>query len=138
MLKDDCIFCRIIKGEIPSYTVYEDDSYKVILDAGPVSKGHALILPKDHYCDFYDIPEDLAVGAYKLANKMMKKITAAMGCDGFNICQNNKEAADQSVPHFHMHLIPRYKDGQKFFSYTPLEFSKEEQTDTMNKIIGQL
>ena len=136
MLKDDCIFCKIIKGEIPSSTVYEDDKYKVILDIGPVAKGHCLILPKEHYADFYDIPEDLAVGAYKLAKKLMVKITDALGCDGFNICQNNKEAADQSVPHFHMHLVPRYKDGQKFFSYTPLELSKEELSEVLDKIKG--
>ena len=66
-LKDDCIFCRIIKGEIPSYTIYEDDDFKVILDAGPVSKGHALILPKDHYDDLYELPEDKAAAAFLLA-----------------------------------------------------------------------
>lgn len=125
MLADDCIFCKIIKGDIPSYTIYEDEEFKVILDIGPVSEGHALILPKDHYRDFYELPEEKAVSAIKLAKKLMIKMTDKLNCDGFNILQNNKEAADQSVPHYHMHLIPRYKDGQKLFAYTPLEIESE-------------
>lgn len=136
MLNDQCIFCKIIKGDIPSYTIYEDDEFKVILDVGPVSKGHALILPKNHYQDLYELPEDTAADAIKLAKRMMIQMTEKLGCDGFNICQNNKEAADQTVPHFHMHLVPRYNGGQKFFSYTPLEFSPEEMAgikDTITK-----
>ncbi len=136
MYNDNCIFCKIIKGDIPSYTIHEDDEFKVILDVGPVAKGHALILPKNHYENFYEIPEDVAVNAFKLAKKLMVKITDALGCDGFNILQNNKEAADQTVPHYHMHLIPRYKDGQKLFAYTPLELSKEEQEEVLKKIVG--
>lgn len=136
MCNDNCIFCKIIKGDIPSYTIYEDDEFKVILDVGPVAKGHALILPKDHYENFYEIPEDLAVKAFKLAKKLMVKITDALGCDGFNILQNNKEAADQTVPHYHMHLIPRYEGGQRLFSYKPLELSKEEQEEVLKKIKG--
>ena len=132
----DCIFCKIIKGEIPSYTIYEDDGYKVILDAGPVSKGHALILPKDHYDDLYELPDEKAAEVYVLAKKMMVRITEKLGCDGFNICQNNKEAADQTVRHFHMHLVPRYTDGQKFFAYTPLELSPEEQNSIKEQITG--
>lgn len=136
MLNDQCIFCKIIKGDIPSYTIYEDDEFKVILDVGPVSKGHALILPKNHYQDLYELPEDTAADAIKLAKRMMIQMTEKLGCDGFNICQNNKEAADQTVPHFHMHLVPRYNGGQKFFSYTPLAFSPEEMAgikDTITK-----
>ncbi len=136
MFKDDCIFCRIIKGEIPSYTIYEDDDFKVILDAGPVSKGHALVLPKDHYDDLYELPEDKASAAFVLAKKLMIRITDKLGCDGFNICQNNKEAADQTVKHFHMHLVPRYEGGQKFFAYTPLQLSPEEQTEIKDRITG--
>lgn len=134
MLNDQCIFCKIIKGDIPSYTIYEDDEFKVILDVGPVSKGHALILPKNHYQDLYELPEDIAADAIKLAKRMMTQMTEKLGCDGFNICQNNKEAADQTVPHFHMHLVPRYNGGQKFFSYTPLVFSPEEMAGIKDTI----
>lgn len=136
MLKDDCIFCRIIKGEIPSYTIYEDDEFKVILDAGPAEKGHALILPKNHYADMYELPEEIAVDAIKLARKLMVKMTDKLHCDGFNLVQNNKEAAEQTVPHFHMHLVPRYEGGQKLFGYKPREFTPEEQAAVRDLITG--
>lgn len=136
MLKDDCIFCKIIKGEIPSYTIHEDDDFKVILDAGPISKGHALILPKSHYQDFYEIPEEVAADALKLAKKLMIKMTENLKCDGFNIFQNNKEAGEQTVPHYHMHLVPRYKGDIKLFGYTPKQVLKEDQQKIMEEIIG--
>ncbi len=126
MTDANCIFCKIIEGSIPSNTIYEDDSYKVILDNGPATKGHALILPKDHYGNFYDIPEETAVGAFRLAKKLMVKMTDVLGADGFHILQNNNEAADQSVFHYHMHLIPRYKGDQGVLGYKPLSVSPEE------------
>ena len=82
----------------------------MILDLGPASKGHALIIPKEHYRNLYDIDEELASKAIVLAKKMVKKMTDVLGCDGYNIVQNNEEAAGQTVFHFHMHMIPRYKD----------------------------
>ena len=136
MVKDDCIFCKLANHVFDTNIIYEDTDFTVILDAAPANPGHALILPKNHYENFYEIPEDVAVNAFKLAKKLMVKITDALGCDGFNILQNNKEAADQTVPHYHMHLIPRYKDGQKLFAYTPLELSKEEQEEVLKKIVG--
>lgn len=108
----NCIFCRIIAGEIPSNTIYEDDAFKVILDASPASKGHALILPKEHYADIYEIDEEVAAGAMKLAKKLTCHITKVLSCDGFNILQNNHEVAGQTVFHFHMHLIPRYQNAK--------------------------
>lgn len=132
----DCIFCRIIEGEIPSNTIYEDDDYKVILDNGPATRGHALILPKAHYSDFYDIPEEIAVGAFRLAKKLMVQITDALGADGFHILQNNKPAADQSVFHYHMHLIPRYKGDQGVLKYRPMELSSEEFMKIRDAIKG--
>lgn len=104
----NCIFCKIIAGEIPSNTIYEDEEFKVILDASPASKGHALILPKEHYADIYEIDEDVAARAMKLAKKLAVHMTKVLSCDGFNILQNNHEAAGQTVFHFHIHLIPRY------------------------------
>ncbi len=136
MLDDNCIFCKIIKGEIPSYTTYEDDDFKVILDAGPISKGHSLILPKSHYKNFYDIPEDVAVNAYKLAKKLMVSMTQKLNCDGFNVFQNNNEAGEQTVPHFHMHLVPRYEGDRKLFGYTPKEVTPEEQNEIKDILVG--
>ncbi len=103
----NCIFCKIANGEIPSQTLYEDDTFRVILDLGPATKGHALILPKSHYRNLYDLPEETAGEAMKLAKKMAVKMTERLGSEGFNLVQNNGDLAGQTVFHFHMHLIPR-------------------------------
>ena len=88
--------------------LYEDKDFRVILDLSPASKGHALIIPKDHYRNLYDLDNELASKALVLAKKMIQKLTDILGCDGYNIVQNNEEVAGQTVFHFHMHLIPRY------------------------------
>lgn len=119
MKQDNCIFCKIIAGEIPSQAIYEDDKFKVILDVAPATRGHALILPKSHYANLYELPDDVASDTIKLAKKMMKIMTDRLGCDGFNILQNNGEVAGQSVFHFHMHLLPRYKDDGEILKYNP-------------------
>ena len=114
MRECNCIFCKIAAGEIPSKTLYEDDAFRVILDLGPAAKGHALILPKEHYENLYELPDKTAAGAMLLAKKMAALMKEKLGCDGLNLIQNNGETAGQTVFHFHMHLIPRYKDdGQK-------------------------
>ena len=126
----DCIFCKIIAGEIPSYTIYEDEDFKVFLDINPASKGHALIVPKVHYANLYDIDEEVVAKAMKLAKKLAIHMTDILGCEGFNILQNNNETAGQTVFHFHMHLIPRYENAKdnkdilvwKHETYTAEEF----------------
>ena len=110
---ENCIFCKIAAGEIPSNTIYEDDSFRVILDLGPATKGHALVLPKNHYADLFEIPEDVLADAAKVAKKVAGTMKEKLSCDGLNLVQNNGEAAGQTVMHFHLHIIPRYKnDGQ--------------------------
>ncbi|MBP8714704.1 MAG: HIT family protein [Lachnospiraceae bacterium] len=126
MVKEDCIFCKIANGSIPSKTIYEDEKFRVILDLGPATKGHALILPKEHYADIYEIPEETIGDAMKLAKKMAGLMTDKLGCDGFNIVQNNGEAAGQTVKHFHIHLIPRYKDDGQHILWEPGEVSQDE------------
>ena len=113
-MKDDtCIFCRIAAGEIPSKTLYEDDEFRVILDLGPAPKGHALILPKNHYRNLFELPKEQAEKAIVLAKKMALRMQEKLHCDGLNLVQNNGETAGQTVFHFHIHLIPRYEgDGQ--------------------------
>ena len=114
MKKEDCIFCKIANGEIPSKTLYEDEKFRVILDLGPAAKGHALILPKDHFDNLYELSDETGAGVMKLARKMATVMTEKLACDGFNLVQNNGEVAGQTVFHFHMHLIPRYEgDGQR-------------------------
>lgn len=134
MKQDQCIFCRIVAGEIPSHTLYEDEKYKVILDVGPATKGHALILPKNHYANLYELPEEDAAEVFKLAKKMMIHMTDKLGCDGFNIVQNNGETAGQTVYHFHMHLIPRYKNDGEILKYIAGEPDQAE-LEQIKKII---
>lgn len=126
MKRDDCIFCKIAAGEIPSRTLYEDEKFRVILDLGPATKGHSLILPKDHAADLYELPEETAADAMKLAKSMALLLREKLRCDGLNLVQNNGEAAGQTVSHFHLHLIPRYKgDGQRI-NWVPSEPTQEE------------
>lgn len=110
MRDDNCIFCKLANGVIPTNSIYEDDDFNVILDASPATKGHALILPKEHFANVYEIDEDILAKAVKLGKKIIEKETKVLGCDGYNMVQNNGEVAGQTVFHFHMHLIPRYKD----------------------------
>lgn len=134
MKEKDCIFCKIAAGEIPSVTLYEDDEFRVILDLGPASKGHALILPKEHYRNLYDIDEETAAKAMKLARKMVKKMTDVLGCDGYNVVQNNEPCAGQTVFHFHMHLIPRYEGDNVGLSWTTGELTEEVKNEILQKI----
>ena len=136
-MKDtNCIFCKIANGEIPSKTLYEDDDFRVILDLGPATKGHALILPKEHYANLYELPEETAGEAMKLAKRMVVKMTERLGCEGFNLVQNNGDLAGQTVFHFHMHMIPRYQaDGQKI-GWEPQDITQEELEEIKNTIVG--
>ena len=136
-MKDaNCIFCKIAAGEIPSKTLYEDEQFRVILDLGPAAKGHALILPREHYANIYEIPEETAALSMRLAKKMAVLITEKMNCDGFNIVQNNGAVAGQTVSHFHMHLIPRYKDDRQTIGWKPGEPTQEELEEIKNTITG--
>lgn len=134
MKQDNCIFCKIIAGEIPSHTLYEDEQFKVILDVGPATKGHALILPKDHYANLYELPEETAADAMKLAKKMMITMTEKLKCDGFNVIQNNGEVAGQTVFHFHMHLIPRYNGDEVGITWKQGENTDEERSEIVDRV----
>ena len=127
MKKDDCIFCKLANGEIPTNSIYEDEAFRVILDAAPATKGHALILPKDHYANLYELDETVAASAMKLAKKMILHMTEKLHCDGFNVVQNNGECAGQTVFHFHMHLIPRYLNDNARILWEPTTPDEEEQ-----------
>ena len=137
MKKEDCIFCKIANGEIPTNTIYEDERFRVILDLGPATKGHALILPKDHYKNLYEIPDETAGKVMKLAKKMAIRMPDKLQADGFNLVQNNNEVAGQTVFHFHLHLIPRYNDDGQKINWIPGEPSAEELTEIKNTIIEE-
>lgn len=135
---EKCIFCKIAAGEIPSATLYEDEEFRVILDLGPAAKGHALILPKAHYANLYEIPEETAAKAMKLAKKMAEAMTKALNCDGFNLVQNNGEVAGQTVFHFHMHLIPRYKGDGAGITWTQGQLTDDVRDEIVEKVHAAL
>ena len=108
----DCIFCKIIKGEIPSYTVYEDEIVKVFLDIEPNTNGHLLIIPKKHFTNIVDLDEETMSHIFKVQKKMYDLVKEKLGAEGATFAQNND--LGQEVKHYHMHLIPRYpNDGWK-------------------------
>lgn len=133
-MKDDCIFCKLANGVFETNVIYEDDTFTVILDASPANPGHALILPKEHYQDVFDIDEEVVGKAMKLAKRVATRMSDVLKCDGVNIIQNNKEAAGQSVLHYHLHVIPRYVDDKQKMLWTPGKISDETQKEMKNKL----
>lgn len=134
-MKDkDCIFCKIANGEIPSSTIYEDGEFRVILDLGPAAKGHALILPKEHFKDVCELDEKVAAKILPLGARLGTAMKKSLGCAGFNLVQNNGEAAGQTVFHFHVHVIPRYEGGPSIASWTPGKEAPEALAETAAKI----
>jgi len=134
-MKDDCIFCKLANGVFPTNSIYEDETFNVILDVGPATKGHALILPKEHYDNLFELPDDTASKAMVLAKKLSKKMVDKLGADGLNVVQNNGEAAGQTVMHYHLHLIPRYNDDGQHILWDPTSPEKEELEAIKNTII---
>ena len=137
MKKDDCIFCKIANGEIPSKTLYEDEDFRVILDLGPATKGHALILPKEHAANLYELPDETAAKAMILAKKMGTRMVEKLHADGLNLVQNNGETAGQTVLHFHLHLIPRYQNDGQHILWTPGTAKQEELEAVCQEIVKE-
>lgn len=138
-MKDcNCIFCKIANGEIPSTTLYEDEDFRVILDLGPATRGHALLMPKNHFANLFELDDETAQKAILVAKKMAGKMKDALGADGFNLVQNNGEAAGQTVFHFHMHLIPRYQGDTVGITWTPGELSDQDKEEILSKVRAQL
>lgn len=134
MKDNDCIFCLIANGDIPSATVYEDEYFRAILDISPAAKGHTLLLPKDHAADLFELPDELCEKALVTAKKIAKAVKEVTGADGVNILQNNGEAAGQTVRHFHIHIIPRMEGDHVFEQWVPGESVPEEQAMLAEKI----
>lgn len=135
---DNCIFCKIANGEIPSSTVYEDDLFRVILDLSPATNGHALILPKNHMANIFEMDEETAGKVFVLASRIAKAMKETLNCDGLNIVQNNGEVAGQTVFHFHMHIIPRYTGDGQHISWIPGTSEAEERDAIANQIKAAL
>lgn len=131
MKDENCIFCKIAGGMIEAATLYEDEAFRVILDLSPATKGHALIIPKEHFANVFEMPEDTAGRAFILAKRIAEKLTDALQCDGFNIVQNNGAAAGQTVFHFHMHLIPRYEGDGAGITWKPGTLTETDKDDIL-------
>lgn len=122
------IFCKIIDGEIPSTKIYEDDDVLAILDVSQTTKGHTLVMPKKHYQDFLSTPSEVTHKVYDVAQRIGQAMVGVLGAKGVNILTNAGEAAGQSVPHFHVHVIPRYTGGEGGFQIS----MKAQDTSTMD------
>lgn len=136
-MDSNCIFCKIISGEIPSKLIYEDDDFKAILDVSPATVGHVLILPKCHAETLLDLPDDKASKILILAKKIIKAMMQVHGFTNYNLIQNNGRIAGQTVSHFHLHLIPRYSVDEVGL-WTPHENDPsvtEENAEKIRKLI---
>ena len=136
MKDENCIFCKLANGEIPTSTLYEDEDFRVILDLGPATRGHALLLPKEHYKDLFDLEDEVAAKALVRAKRIAGRLQKAVGADGMNLVQNNGEAAGQTVFHFHMHLIPRYREDHAGILWEPQKTTAEELEEVKTLIQG--
>ena len=130
----DCIFCKLANGDIPTATVYEDEYLRAIMDAAPANKGHIIILPKSHAANIYELEDEYVSRAFVLAKKLAVALKKLTGCDGVNILQNNGEAAGQTVFHFHVHVIPRFKDDDCTIVWKPTSYEDGEASEVAKKI----
>ena len=138
MIKDDkCIFCKIIEKSIPSKILFENDKNLAFLDIFPVSKGHTIVIPKNHYKNLEEIPNDALSELFEIVKKVSILIHKKLKVDGYNILQNNFRAAGQVVNHYHVHIIPRRNEDGKFKLYIPKKQAKEEELDQILRIIKE-
>jgi len=130
---DNCIFCKIVAGELPSYKVYEDDKILAFLDIKPVNPGHTLVVPKMHYKNLEEIPEDELEALILIVKKVGQLLKDQLGIAGYNVCENNDPVADQEVPHLHFHVIPRHVgDGLRVWKH--IEYQAGEAEDIIKKL----
>ncbi len=134
MRDPNCVFCKIIAGEIPSKKVYEDESVLAFLDINPANVGHTLIIPKNHYPTIISIPEDDLYNLSKVVRKLSAAMRETMNADGLNVFQANGSVAGQLIPHLHFHLIPRFKDDGIAFGWPKKQAGDEEMEDVRKKL----
>lgn len=134
----DCIFCKIINKELPSYIVYEDDNFMAILDKFPASKGHIVILTKEHVEDFYTLPDEIAQKLLPVTKKIALALKNTCQIEGLNVLQNNGSAAGQTVFHYHIHLVPRYIDDSVTFGWDHQEPSGKDFEKLHTQIVTAL
>ena len=134
MKENNCIFCKLANGEIPSATIYEDEDFRCFLDLNPASRGHALLVPKEHFANLFEMDQEHLEKAMVLAQRIGAHMKEKLGCDGLNLVQNNGECAGQTVFHFHMHMIPRYKDDKVGLGWEMGELSDADRDEILAKL----
>lgn len=136
IFKDDCIFCKIIKGELPCYRIFENDKILAYLDIFPANLGHTLIIPKKHQENIFDIDEEILQEITKQSKIIATNLKTNLPCDGITILQSNGKAATQLVNHYHMHIIPRYNQDNMVvkFNSKPSPITLEQGNETLEKI----
>ena len=131
----ECVFCKIMKGEIPCCKIYEDDKILAFLDIAPVNKGHMLVVPKKHFETLEDTDSETFKEIMLVAKKIAPVITKAVNAQGFNLGFNNKKAAGQLVPHLHIHIIPRFENDDLTIDKQPTKkYAEKEMRETAEKI----
>lgn len=135
MKEKNCIFCKIMDREIPSKIIFENDLNIAFLDISPISKGHTIVIPKTHYSNLEDIPDYDLTELYRVVKQLGIQIHKKLKIDGYNILQNNFAAAGQVIKHFHVHIIPRNFDDEKFRIKIPRTQASEEE---LNKVFNVL
>jgi len=134
---EECLFCKIINNEIPAYKIYEDEDVLAFLDIHPMSKGHALIIPKKHAKDIFEIDSEVLKKISLVAKKIAQKMKDTLGADGVNLYHASGRDAEQTVFHFHLHVVPRRKDDTICFTCAVIgkeNISSEELKETVNKL----
>jgi histidine triad (HIT) family protein len=131
-----CRFCKIVKKQAPASIIYEDETVIVFLDIRPLNMGHTLVIPKKHYVDIYDIPENQLSQVHKVAKQVSVAVKKATNADGITIIQQNGKAADQDIFHLHVHVVPRF-EGQKLPRFSDLKDVERAKLEEMAKKIKQ-
>ncbi|WP_257349426.1 HIT family protein [Pseudalkalibacillus decolorationis] len=134
---EDCIFCKIINGEIPSSKIYEDEHVLAFLDISQVTKGHTLVIPKEHHKDIYELPSQVAERIYSVIPKISNSIKHVFQPIGLNLLNNNEEPAGQTVFHYHVHILPRYRKGDGFGTIWK-SHQEEYSSDDLQNIASQI
>lgn len=134
----DCVFCKIINGEIPCVKVYEDKEVLAFLDISPVNKGHTLVIPKKHYEVITEVPQKTFTKLMAELHTIATAVVIATNAEGFNIINNNKKVASQEVPHVHFHIIPRFSDDTFGHKWPTVKYSENEIEEYRKKIEKEL
>jgi len=135
-MPEDCIFCKIVEGKIPSTKIFEDEHNIAIFDVNPIARAHTLFITKKHYPNLLDVPAEKIPLLFVNLPRLISAILKSTNCEGFNIMQNNQRCAGQVIPHLHLHIIPRRPGDQLRFNWHPQHYQNDEMTK-LAQIINQ-